>query len=306
MRHLLTLEHLDANSLNHILGLASQFLTPENQIIDNPQAYLASKTVANLFFEPSTRTRSTFELAAKKLGAQVLNLNIQTSSAQKGEALQDTLYTLQAMQCDVFVVRHNQSGATHFIAKVLGNTGHVINAGDGCHAHPTQALLDMLTIKQHKGDFSHLRVAIIGDVLHSRVARSEIQALRILGVPDIRVIAPKTLLPNEAEKLGVKVFHDLKTGIKDVDIVMVLRLQQERMHSHCLPKNDYFSTYRLTPDNLKYAKNDAIVMHPGPINRDIEIDTRIVNSPQSVILQQVTNGIAVRMAVMSLLVNPNL
>ncbi len=175
MQNLLTLEHLDAKGLNHILSLAEQFLTPQGQIIDAPKAYLAGKTVANLFFEPSTRTRSTFELAAKKLGAHVLNLNIQTSSTQKGEALQDTLHTLQAMQCDIFVVRHQQSGATHFIANTFGKTGHVINAGDGAHAHPTQALLDMLTIKKHKGDFKHLSIAIIGDILHSRVARSEIQ-----------------------------------------------------------------------------------------------------------------------------------
>ena len=303
--HLLSLQDLDAHALQSLLNTADTFLDKNNQIIQQPKAALQGKTVANLFFEPSTRTRSTFELAAKRLGAHVLNLSIQDSATKKGEALQDTLHTLQAMQCELFVVRHPQSGAAHFIAQVIGNSGHVINAGDGTHAHPTQALLDMLTIKKHKPNFSELRVAIVGDILHSRVARSEIQALSILGVPEIRVIAPQTLLPSAIEKLGVHVYHDLHAGLKDADIVMVLRLQRERMHSNCLPKTDYYSTYRLTPENLKQAKPDAIVMHPGPINRDIEIDSQIVSSSQSVILQQVTYGIAVRMAVMSSLVASN-
>lgn len=305
MRHLITLEHFDAQSLNQILSLAEKFLTTEGKIVESPPAYLSGKTVVNLFFEPSTRTRSTFELAAKKLGAHVLNLDIQTSSTQKGESLQDTVLTLQAMQCDIFVVRHKEEGKPQFIANTLEQS-HVINAGDGAHAHPTQALLDMLTIKQHKKEFRNLSVAIVGDILHSRVARSDIQALHILGTTDIRVIAPETLLPKESENLGVKVFHDLKTGLKDVDVVVVLRPQLERMHTNVFSKNEYCEKYCLTLEALRFAKSDAIVMHPGPVNRDVEIASEVIESPQSVILKQITNGLAVRMAVMSLLVNPNL
>jgi aspartate carbamoyltransferase catalytic subunit len=306
MQHLLTLEHLDAQGLNHILSLAEQFLTPEGKIVEAAPAYLAGKTVVNLFFEPSTRTRCSFELAAKKLGATVLNLDIQSSSTQKGESLQDTALTMQAMQCDIFIVRHSENGTPQLFAHTLNKHSHVINAGDGTHAHPTQALLDMLTIKQYKKDFKHLSIAIVGDILHSRVAHSDIQALKILGVPDIRVIAPEKLLPQNPKNLGVSVFHDLKTGLKDVDVVMVLRPQLERMAENFFSKNDYVKNYCITLDNLTYAKIDAIVMHPGPVNRDIEIASNVIESSQSVILQQVTNGIAVRMAVMSLLMNPKL
>ncbi|MFA6036870.1 MAG: aspartate carbamoyltransferase catalytic subunit [Legionellales bacterium] len=306
MRHLLTLEQLKAQDLNHILSLAEQFLTPDRKIVENPPAYLQNKTVVNLFFEPSTRTRSTFELAAKKLGAYVLNLDIEKSSTQKGESLQDTALTMQAMQCDIFVVRHRQAGAPQFVADILNENSHVINAGDGAHAHPTQALLDMLTIKQYKKDFKNLSVAIVGDVLHSRVANSDIQALKILGVSDIRVIAPEKLLPENPKNLGVTVFHDLKTGLKDVDVVMVLRPQLERMTENFFSKDDYVKNYCITLNNLTYAKKDAIVMHPGPVNRDIEIASDVIESPQSVILQQVTNGVAVRMAVMTLLLNPKI
>ncbi|MGA2655117.1 MAG: aspartate carbamoyltransferase catalytic subunit [Gammaproteobacteria bacterium] len=306
MQHLITLEHLNTQGLNQILNLALQFLTPEGKIVEAAPAYLAGKTVVNLFFEPSTRTRCSFELAAKKLGATVLNLDIQSSSSKKGESLQDTALTLQAMQCDIFIVRHSENGAPQLFADVLKDNGHVINAGDGTHAHPTQALLDMLTIKNHKKNFKQLSIAIVGDVLHSRVAQSDIQALHILGVPDIRVIGPQSLLPDNAETLGVKVFHDLQTGLKDVDIIMVLRPQLERMAAHDFSKDEYCKKYCVTLDSLRFAKSDAIVMHPGPINRDVEIASAVAYGPQSVILQQVTNGVAVRMAVMALLVNPHL
>lgn len=306
MHHLLTLEHFDPQDLNHILSLAEEFLTNDRKIIEKPPAYLQNKTVVNLFFEPSTRTYSSFELAAKKLGAYVLNLDIEKSSTQKGESLQDTALTMQAMQCDIFVVRHKEAGAPQFVADILNENSHVINAGDGAHAHPTQALLDMLTIKQYKKDFKNLRIAIVGDVLHSRVAYSDIQALKILGVSDIRVIAPEKLLPENPKNLGVNVFSDLKTGLKDADVVMVLRPQLERMGENIFSKDDYIKNYCVTLDNLAYAKKDTIVMHPGPVNRDVEVASDVIESPQSVILQQVTNGVAVRMAVMALLINPNL
>lgn len=304
MHHLLTLEHHDAQDLNHILGLAQQFLTPEKKIVESAPASLQGKTVVNLFFEPSTRTRCSFELAAKKLGAEVLNLDIATSSTTKGESLQDTMLTLQAMQCDIFVIRHKEAGQPQFAADILDKRGHVINAGDGAHAHPTQALLDMLTIKQYKQDFKNLSVAIVGDVLHSRVAHSDIQALKILGVSDIRVIAPQSLLPKNAGNLGVSVFHDLQSGLKDVDVIMVLRPQLERMEKNNFSQTEYSQKYCITLDSLKYAKNDVIVMHPGPINRNLEIASNVADSSHAVILQQVTNGVAVRMAVMSLLISP--
>ena len=255
----------------------------------------------NLFFENSTRTRTTFEIAAKKLGAEVINMNIATSATSKGESLLDTIRNLEAMFVDAFIVRHSVSGAAHFIAQQTASHISVINAGDGQHAHPTQAMLDMFTIRQHKSDFSKLRVAIIGDILHSRVARSEIHALNILGVKEVRVIAPKTLLPAEIESLGVTVSHDLREGLQDIDVIMMLRLQKERMTSALLPsESEYFNCFGLTPDKLKFAKSNAIVMHPGPINRGVEIDSMVADGNQSVILQQVSNGVAVRMAVMAM------
>jgi len=262
---------------------------------------LRGRTVANLFFENSTRTLSTFELAAKRLSADVLNLNIATSSTKKGETLKDTLMTLAAMQTDMFVVRHSDSGAAHFIASELTPDVAIINAGDGRHAHPTQAMLDMLTIRRHKGDFTQLRVAVVGDVLHSRVARSQLHALRTLGAAEVRVIAPRTLLPRDVESFGVKVYQDLTEGLRDVDVVMTLRLQRERMTSALLPsESEYFKLYGINDDRLAYAHPDAIVMHPGPINRGVEISSAVADGRRSVILDQVTNGIAVRMAVMSM------
>ncbi len=259
-----------------------------------------------MFFENSTRTRTTFEIAAKRLSADVINLNINTSSASKGETLLDTADNLAAMQADMFVVRHAASGAPYLIAQHLATTGqnhiHVINAGDGRHAHPTQGLLDMYTIRHYKQDFTQLTVAIVGDVLHSRVARSQIHALTTLGVPEVRVIAPKTLLPSGIERLGVRVFNDMKEGLRGVDVVMMLRLQNERMQSALLPSaQEYFKSYGLTMDKLALAKPDAIVMHPGPMNRGVEIESTVADGSQAVILPQVTFGIAVRMAVMTML-----
>lgn len=298
-KDLIGLEHLSAEQVQGILDTAEPFKEiSERQIKKVP--VLRGKTIVNLFFEASTRTRTTFELAAKRLSADVLNINVPASATTKGESLLDTLRNLEAMHCDMFVVRHPSSGAAHFIARHVAPHVSVINAGDGRHAHPTQALLDMFTIRRHKGDFYKLRVAIVGDILHSRVARSQIHALSTLGVEEIRVVAPRTLLPARADALGVHVFHDLQTGLRDVDVVIMLRLQHERMSGALLPsEHEYFRLYGLTDESLAVAKPDAIVMHPGPINRGVEIDSRVADGPRSVILQQVTHGTAVRMAVMS-------
>jgi aspartate carbamoyltransferase catalytic subunit len=303
LKHFLTTEHLPRSLLTAILDNAERFAVVGDRAVKKVPL-LRGKTVVNLFFEPSTRTRTTFELAAKRLSADVMNLNIEASAAKKGESLADTLRTLEAMQTDMFVVRHQESGAPEYIARVVGPDVAVINAGDGRHAHPTQAMLDMFTIRRCKRDFTKLTVAIVGDVAHSRVARSQIHALKTLGVPEVRVVGPKTLLPAGIEDMGVAVFHDLDRGLDQVDVVMMLRLQQERMQSGLLPSgHEYFHTYGLTPARLKRAKPDAIVMHPGPINRGVEIDTAVADGRQSVILQQVTHGIAVRMAVMSMVMD---
>jgi aspartate carbamoyltransferase catalytic subunit len=301
LQHLLTIEGLPKPILFHILDTAKSFEHVAQQEIKKVP-HLQGKSVFNLFFEPSTRTRTTFEIAAKRLSADVINLNVSDSSQSKGETLLDTVDNLSAMQADMFVVRHAESGAAHLIANHVSSGIHVINAGDGRHAHPTQALLDMYTIRNFKGRFENLKVAIVGDVLHSRVARSQIHALTTLGVPEVRVIGPKTLMPRDVEKLGVRVFHDMMLGLKDVDVIIMLRLQNERMNGALLPSRDeYFKYYGLTPDKLARAKPDAIVMHPGPMNRGVEIDSEVADGAQSVILSQVTFGIAVRMAVMSIL-----
>ena len=301
LQHLLTIEGLPSAVLTQILDTAESFMgVTEREIKKIP--LLRGKSIFNLFFEPSTRTRTTFEIAAKRLSADVLNLNIAVSAQSKGEALLDTVNNLSAMHADMFVVRHSQSGAAHMIASHVKPDIHVINAGDGRHAHPTQALLDMFTIRRYKNDFHNLRVAIVGDILHSRVARSQIHALSTLGVPEIRVIAPKTLLPSKVERLGVHVYHDMENGLRDVDVLIMLRLHNERMLGANLPSNEeYFKYYGLTPEKLAKAKPDAIVMHPGPMNRGVEIDSVVADGKQSVILPQVTFGIAVRMAVMSIL-----
>jgi len=301
LKHLLSIEGLPRSILNQILDTAESFVgVAEREVKKVP--LLRGKTVCNIFFENSTRTRTTFEIAAKRLSADVINLNVNTSSQSKGETILDTIDNLIAMHADMFVVRHAQSGAAHFIARHVGPHINVINAGDGRHAHPTQGLLDVFTVRHYKPDMHNLRVAIVGDVLHSRVARSEIHALTTLGVPEVRVIAPKTLLPQHVEKLGVHVYHDMREGLKDVDVVMMLRLQNERMNGALLPSaQEYFKCYGLTQEKLDHAKPDAIVMHPGPMNRGVEIDSAVADGNQSVILPQVTYGIAVRMAVMSIL-----
>ena len=305
LQHLLTIDGLPKGIITQILDIAAPFTeVAEREVKKLP--LLRGKSVFNLFFENSTRTRTTFEIAAKRLSADVVNLNINTSSAAKGESLLDTVDNLCAMQADMFVVRHAASGAPMLIAQHLHNTGRdhirVVNAGDGRHAHPTQGLLDMYTIRHFKHDFSNLTVAIVGDVLHSRVARSQIAALTTLGVPEVRVIGPKTLLPTAVEKLGVRVFHDMAEGLKGVDVVMMLRLQNERMNGALLPTpQEYYKIWGLTAEKLALAKPDAIVMHPGPMNRGVEIDSAVADGAQAVILPQVTFGIAVRMAVMSML-----
>ncbi len=300
LRHFLTIEGLSREQLTQILDTADSFLSVGKQAVKKVPL-LRGKTIANLFFEASTRTRSTFELAAKRLSADVLNINVNTSSTSKGESLMDTLHTLEAMHCEMFILRHQKSGAAHFIAQNASLGVAIVNAGDGGHAHPTQAMLDMLTIRKHKGDFRKLKVAIVGDIRHSRVARSQIQALAILGVNEIRVIGPKTLLPKTVENMGVHVYHDMKAGLQDMDVVMMLRLQKERMQKGLIPsEHEYYHKYGLTREKLKHAKEDAIVMHPGPINRGVEIESQVADGSQSLILQQVSYGIAVRMAIMSM------
>jgi aspartate carbamoyltransferase catalytic subunit len=303
--HLLTTEGLPKALVLRILERAKTFLNPHDpkEVINAP--LLMGKSVFNLFFENSTRTRTTFEIAAKRLSADVVNLNVQASSTAKGESLLDTIDNLAAMKADMFVVRHGQSGAPYLIAKHINQVAphiRIMNAGDGRHAHPTQALLDAFTIQHFKGDFHNLRVAIVGDILHSRVARSNIHALTTLGVPEVRAIAPLTLLPSGLKEMGLQVYTDLKEGLRDVDVIIMLRLQNERMRGALLPSTqEYFKHYGLTEDKLHLAKPDAIVMHPGPMNRGVEIDSAVADGVQSVILSQVTFGIAVRMAVMSML-----
>jgi aspartate carbamoyltransferase catalytic subunit len=305
LQHLLTIEGLPREMIHHILDTAASFVGVSDREVKKVPL-LRGKSVFNLFFENSTRTRTTFEIAAKRLSADVLNLNITTSSASKGESLLDTIDNLSAMHADMFVVRHASSGAPYLIAehlnRIRGPHVNVINAGDGRHAHPTQGLLDMYTIRHFKQDFTRLRVAIIGDILHSRVARSDIHALTTLGVPEVRAIAPYTLLPSGIEQMGVRVFTDMREGLRDVDVIIMLRLQNERMRGALLPSaQEYFKHYGLTAEKLALAKPDAIVMHPGPMNRGVEIDSSVADGAQSVILEQVTFGIAVRMAVMTIL-----
>ncbi len=305
MRHFLSIEGLSREHLIRILDTAESFLNISDRSVKKVPA-LRGKAVANLFFENSTRTRTTFELAAKRLSADVLNLNISTSATAKGESLLDTLRNLEAMHVDMFVIRHADSGAAHFFARHARPGVSIINAGDGQHAHPTQAMLDMFTIRQHKGDFTPLKVAIIGDILHSRVARSQILALNTLGVSEVRVVGPKTLLPTDTrESLGVHVFNDIEEGIAGVDVIIMLRLQKERMTGALLPsEHEFFQRYGLTETRLRLASPDAIVMHPGPINRGVEMETVVADGHQSVILHQVSYGIAIRMAILSMTMQP--
>jgi len=303
LRHFLSIDGLSKDILISILDQAQKFapIIDDSGRSSKNVPLLRGKTIANLFFEPSTRTRTTFELAEKRLSADVLSLDIKTSAASKGESLLDTLTNLIAMRIDMMVVRHANSGAAHFIASRMPEGISIINAGDGRHSHPTQAMLDMYTIRHYKKDFENLSVAIIGDLEHSRVARSQIKALSILGCKDIRLVAPDTLMPASARALGVKPFNKIAKGLQGVDVIIMLRLQTERMQQADLPSaQEYFKYYGLDRRRLALAKDNAIVMHPGPINRGVEIASNIADSMQSVILQQVTFGISVRMAILSL------
>jgi aspartate carbamoyltransferase catalytic subunit len=303
LRHLLSTEGLPRDVLLRILDTAQGFVSFGDREVKKVPL-LRGKSVFNLFFENSTRTRTTFEIAAQRLSADVFNLDIQRSSTSKGESLLDTIANLVAMDADIFVVRHAQSGAPYLIAQHTPPHVHVVNAGDGRHAHPTQGLLDMTTIRHYKPDFSALTVAIVGDLVHSRVARSAIHALTTLGVPEVRAVGPKTLVPGDLRAMGVRVCHDMREGLKDADVVMMLRLQNERMAGGLLPSaSEFHMMYGLTPERLALAKPDAIVMHPGPINRGVEIDSSVADGGQSVILPQVRFGIAVRMAVLSIIAN---
>ncbi len=301
LKHFLDIEGLNHTVLTDILDTTESFTSVTDRSIKKVPI-LRGKTVANLFFESSTRTRSTFELAAQRLSADILNLNIDTSATIKGESLLDTLHNLEAMQIDMFVIRHQDSGSAHFFAQHVHPRVSVLNAGDGQHAHPTQAMLDMFTIRRHKKQFENLTVAIVGDIKHSRVARSQIHALNLLNTGQVRIIAPRTLIPKRADTLGAQIFNDLDSGLKDVDVIIMLRLQKERMTGALLPsEKEYFRQFGLTSERLSLAKPDAIVMHPGPANRGIEIESSVMDGSQSVILQQVTFGIAVRMAVLSMI-----
>ena len=296
--HLLGLEGLPKNQIEKILSVADDLLDQKFKL--QKSKILRDMSVANLFFEPSTRTRNTFEIAAKRTSAKTINVDLANSATKKNETLMDTMHTLKAMQIDMFVIRHQQNGLPHRVAENLEGVS-IINAGDGINSHPTQALLDMLTIRQHKKSFDSLSVAIVGDIRHSRVARSDIQAMKTLWTTDIRLIAPDTLHYKEGTP-GLERFDNLEEGIEGADVIMSLRLQKERMIAADIPdEQTYFDAFGITTQNLKLAKPDAIVMHPGPVNRGIELSSEVADGPQSVILQQVTNGIAVRMAVMEIL-----
>lgn len=298
-RHLLTLEGLSAQRIHAILDRA-EALRDLTATSKRNLDILEGRNIVQLFFEPSTRTRVSFELAAKKLGANVINFDCAGSSVVKGESLLDTVHTLEAMQSDALIMRHQQDGMAQYVAENLRSPCAVINAGDGRHAHPTQGLLDALTIRRHFADFSRLCVLICGDILHSRVARSDIHVLRTLGVRELRLCAPQALLPETNEQNAFKVYTDFDKALADVDVVIMLRLQKERMQSALIPSSDhYFQSYGLTEERLARAKPHCIVMHPGPINREVEIASKVADGPRSVILEQVQNGVFVRMAVLS-------
>jgi len=299
LRHLLTLESLPRTLLESLIERAQGLVqrsgerTPQNPL-------LKGITVANLFTEPSTRTRVSFELAAKRLGAEVVNLEVQLSSRVKGESMLDTVFTLEALHVDVLVIREAEAGVLGLVASHVGRHVSVLSAGEAHLSHPTQGLLDALTVRQHKKRFDNLSIAIVGDVRHSRVARSAYHAFRTLGVKDLRIVAPAAFMPEAAEFVGCARHASLRTGLKDADVVMMLRIQKERMsHTALLDADRYFAKYGLTPERLSLAKPDAIVMHPQPMNRGIEIASDVADGPQSVIRDQVRNGVAVRMAVLA-------
>ncbi len=297
-RHLLGIEGLQPHEILPLLDMADEAVEVSRQI-EKKKSVLRGRTQINLFFEASTRTQSSFELAGKRLGADVMNMAVSSSSVKKGETLIDTASTLNAMRPDLLVVRHHAAGAVHLLAQKVDCS--VVNAGDGAHEHPTQALLDALTIRRHKGKIARLIVAICGDILHSRVARSNILLLNALGAR-VRVIAPSSLLPSDIDRLGVEVFNSMAKGLVDVDIVMMLRLQRERMNGALIPSvREYFRYYGLDEEKLSFAQPDALVMHPGPMNRGVEIDPAVADGPRSLIQEQVEMGVAVRMAVLEAL-----
>jgi aspartate carbamoyltransferase catalytic subunit len=298
LRHLLTLDGLPKQHVERLLERAQSYVRP---LGEPPPAkdILKGITVANLFTEPSTRTRVSFELAAKRLGADVVNLEVQLSSRVKGESMLDTVFTLQSLYVDVLVIRDSEAGVPQLVAENVAPHVSVLSGGEAHLSHPTQGLLDALTVMQHKGSFDKLSIAIVGDVQHSRVARSAYHVFRTLGVPDLRIVAPLAFMPAQDEFAGCTRHAQLRTGLKDVDVVMMLRIQRERMSQTSLPDPDrYFAKYGLTPEKLSLAKPDAIVMHPQPMNRGIEISSDVADGPQSVIRDQVRNGVAVRMAVL--------
>jgi aspartate carbamoyltransferase catalytic subunit len=297
-RHLLGIEGLSYQDIVGLLDLAEEFVQLNRQI-EKKRTSLRGRTQVNLFFESSTRTQSSFELAGKRLGADVMNMSVNASAMRKGETLLDTAVTLNAMRPDLLVVRHHASGAVELLARKVDCS--VINAGDGAHEHPTQALLDALTIRRNKGRLERLVVVICGDILHSRVARSNIILLNTMGAR-VRVVAPSTLLPPAVERLGVEVCRDMREGLADADIVMMLRLQRERMNGSFVPSvQEYFHYWGLDSKKLAYAKPDALVMHPGPMNRGVEIDSAVADGSRSVVREQVEMGVAVRMAVLEAL-----
>ncbi len=301
LRHLLTLEGLSRDELETLLERAQHYVRRRGEVAPRSDA-LAGLTVANLFTEPSTRTRVSFELAAKRLGADVVNLEMQLSSRVKGESMLDTVFTLESLHVDVFVVRDAEAGVPALVARHVGPSVSVLSAGEAHLSHPTQGLLDTLTILQHKRHCDQLAVAIVGDIRHSRVARSACQALQTLGVRELRLVAPAALMPAAGEFAGCQRYENIERGIADVDVVMMLRVQRERFADTSIPAGeDYFRLFGLTPERLALARPDAIVMHPQPMNRGVEIDSAVADGPQSVIRDQVANGVAVRMAVLETL-----
>ena len=299
LRHLLTLDGLDRGLLAELLDVAEGYIAPEGQLPVRSDV-LKGRTVGNLFFEPSTRTRASFDLAGKRLGADVLNLDVNTSSRKKGESILDTIYTLEAMHVDIMVVRDASAGVPAFIARHVKDFVSILNAGEADVSHPTQGLLDILTIRQHKPDLENLAVAIVGDIRHSRVARSAAQGLRTLGVGELRLVSPPAMAPDPDDFPGARIVDKLDDGLRDADVVMALRIQRERIGNlDGIPGIDeYFANYGISEARLGIAKPDVIVMHPGPMNRGIEIEGTVADGPHSVITQQVTNGVAVRMAVL--------
>lgn len=303
IQHLIDMTSLDKKMIESIFEQTQYFLNSclnKSNIIKN----LSNKVVANLFFESSTRTRNSFTLAAERLGAILLNPNMYQSSTMKGESLLDTIHTFEAMGVDLFIIRHPDNNTASFVATELKSDAVIINAGDGYNQHPTQCLLDLFTISRHKSSFADIKVAIIGDILHSRVARSLVEGLHIMGTKDIHLIAPEALAPSEIDEYDATQYYSLEEGLKGADVIVTLRIQKERMQAAAMPDPDlYYQEFGLTSSTLAYAKPDAIVMHPGPLNRGVEIDSSVADGPQSVIFEQVRNGVAVRMAIMDALLN---